>query len=90
MRDLQALAALLLRAGLWTGTVLVAAAAALHLLGGSVERWAGVAAATGIGVIVSTPFVTLLALAVKARRSALGAYAGVTLVLALLGVLLAN
>lgn len=78
-----------MRAGLWSGASLVAAAGLLHTAGAEWTRWEALAGGLGIGLVVATPFVTLLALAVRARRSALGLYAGATLVLALLGVLLA-
>ncbi len=90
MRDLQLVAASLLRAGLWTGTALVAVAGALRLLTGEAGRWAQLAASAGIAVIVAAPFVTLLAMAVRARRSVLGLYAAATLAFALLGILLAR
>jgi hypothetical protein len=90
MRDLQLVAAHLLRAGLWAGTSLVAAAVARQLVGGDVGRWAPLVASAGIAVIVATPFVTLLAMAVMARRSVLGRYAAATLVFALAGILLAS
>ena len=83
-------AARLLRAGLWTGTALVTLAGILQLLIGTAGRWAWFAATAGIAVIVATPFVTLLAMAVTARRSVLGLYAGATLAFALLGILLAR
>jgi hypothetical protein len=89
MRDLQALAAQILRAGLWSGTALVVAASTLDLAGAARERLADITAATGIGVVIATPFVALLAMAVRARRHVLGLYAAATLALALVGILLA-
>jgi len=88
MRDLQLLAAEILRVGLWAGTAIAVAAGGLHLAG--LEPLADLAGVLGIGVIVATPFVTLVALAVRARCSVVGCYAAVTLVFALLGVLLAR
>jgi hypothetical protein len=88
MRDLQIVAAEILKVGLWAGTAIAVAAGALHLAGA--ERMADLTGVVGIGVIVATPFVTLVALAVRARCSVVGCYAAVTLVFALLGVMLAR
>jgi hypothetical protein len=90
MPDLQQVAARLLRAGLWAGTALVAVAGLLHLADGPFGRWERLAAGAGIGVVVAAPFVTLVAMAVAARRSVLAIYAAVTLAFAVLGVLLAR
>jgi hypothetical protein len=89
MRDLQTLAAQILRIGLWSGTALVAAGGLLQLAGPGTTAGAGLLSAMGIGVIIGTPFVTLFAMGLRARRHVLGWYAAVTLVLALVGLLLA-
>jgi hypothetical protein len=86
--DLQQIAARLLRVALVAGVALVGVAGPLALAGGRAGRWAQLAAASGIAVVIAAPFVTLVAMAVSARRSVLVVYAGVTLVCALAGMLL--
>jgi hypothetical protein len=86
--DLQRIAARLLRVALGAGVTLVGVAGPLALAGGGASRWAHLAAASGIAVVVAAPFVTLVAMAVAARRSVLVVYAAATLGCALAGILL--
>ena len=88
MGDLQRIAACLLRVALGAGVTLVGVAGPLALAGGGASRWAHLAAASGIAVVVAAPFVTLVAMAVAARRSVLVVYAAATLGCALAGILL--
>jgi hypothetical protein len=88
--DAQRAAAILLRATLWTGAGLVVVAGAVDVLGGgwvSVGLWV---ARIGIGVVIAGPFLTLVAIAVAARRVSVAVYAAVTIAVALLGAVLAR
>jgi hypothetical protein len=90
VRDAQQAAAILLRATLWAGAGLVMVAGGIDLLGGNwivVGQWV---ARVGIGVVLAGPFLTLLAIAVAARRASVAVYAAITIAVALLGAVLAS
>ena len=90
MGDAQRAASLLLRATLWSGAGLVVVAGALDLFGGhwvSAGLWM---ARIGVGVVIAGPFLTLIAIALAARRASVAVYAAITITVALLGAVLAR
>lgn len=87
MPDLQRAAARLLRAALGTGAALVAVGVLLNAAGAPAP--ARVVGGIGVGVVVAAPFATLVAIAAVGRRTSTAVYAVASLVLAVMGLLLA-
>lgn len=87
MADLQRAAARLLRVALGCGAALVALGVLLHTAGAvGPGRLVG---GCGVAIVVGAPFATLLAIAMVGRRTATALYAVASLVLALVGLVLA-
>ena len=88
MPDLQRTAARLLRAALAIGAAFAALGIVLDAAG--VTAPGRLASGIGIAVVVVAPFATLIAIAVVGRRTGTALYAVASLVLAVLGLLLAG
>ncbi|MDH4045648.1 MAG: hypothetical protein OEY20_11530 [Gemmatimonadota bacterium] len=87
MPDAQRAAARFLRIALWLGAALVILAGVLDWAAfPGLARGVG---AVGVGVVVAAPFGALVVIAVVARKSATAAYAVVSVLLAVVGLLLA-
>jgi hypothetical protein len=90
VRDPQHVAAILLRATLWVGAWLVILAGMLDLGKGRWAEWGFWVAHAGIAVVIAGPFLTLIAIAISARRTSVTVYAMITIAIALAGALLAT
>jgi hypothetical protein len=90
VRDAQRVAAILLRATLWTGALLVIIAGMLDFGRGTWAVWGFWIAHVGIGVVIAGPFLTLIAIAASARRPSVTVYAMITIAIALAGAILAT
>jgi hypothetical protein len=86
--DLHRIGALVLRGALWLGAALVVAAGVFDAMGAHVVG--RVVGHAGLGVLLGAPFLTLAVLAIAGRRTGTTGYAVASLVIALLGMLLAR
>jgi len=86
--DLQRIVARLFRAALWSGIGLVTAAGVIELAG--FERAAPVVALIGVGIVVAAPFGVLIGVVALGRRTPTARWAAASLLITVLGYLLAR
>ena len=88
MPELQRVVARLFRAALWSGAGCIIVAGLIDLLGfATVAR---ILALVGVGIVVAAPFAILVGVAIVARRTPAAWWAVASLLVALLGYVLAR
>lgn len=88
MPDLQRVVARLFRAALWGGASCIVSAGLLDVVGWTMP--ARVVGLVGIGIVVAAPFVILVGVVIVGRRSAAAGWALASLLITVLGYVLAR